>query len=143
MKHHGTTRRVVVSGGGAAIAGALLDDNDMASTLGVSLDVVQRQTAPRDPSRPQLRHWILLRHCRCVYSRGMNEPLRPSDELHCPHCRQWHLVALLHTEGTEFTRRMVYWKCRGGQYYAGLLDATSRHDTRRPLALLGASVLTI
>jgi hypothetical protein len=41
MKHQRTTRRAVVSGGGPAIAGTSLDDNDMASTLGVELDVVQ------------------------------------------------------------------------------------------------------
>lgn len=58
--------------------------------------------------------------------------LAPSDELHCPHCRHWHPVIVQHTEGTEYTRQMLYWECGGQQYYAGQAGTQSRHQTRRP-----------
>jgi hypothetical protein len=64
------------------------------------------------------------------YSRE-NPPLHPGDKLHCPHCRRWHLVSATHSEGTEYTRRMLFWQCRGAQYYAGNIGTTSRHETRR------------
>lgn len=60
-----------------------------------------------------------------------NLPLHSGDELHCPHCRSWHPVAATNLEGTEFTRRMLFWNCRGGQFYAGNIGTTSRHETRR------------
>lgn len=61
-----------------------------------------------------------------------NPPLHPGDELHRPHCRRWHVVSATHTEGTDYTRRMLFWECRGQRYYAGNLGTTSRHETRRP-----------
>jgi hypothetical protein len=60
-----------------------------------------------------------------------NPPLHPGDELHCPHCRQWYPVGATNKEGTEYTRLMLFWECRGGQYYAGNIGTTSRHETRR------------
>ena len=35
------------------------------------------------------------------------------------HCRHWHPVTQRHADGTEYTRQMLYWECRGQQYYAG------------------------
>ena len=61
----------------------------------------------------------------------MTKPLEPGDELHCPHCRRWHPVKHLHTEGTDYTVRMLYFECREGAYCAGQLGTESRHQTRR------------
>jgi hypothetical protein len=60
-----------------------------------------------------------------------NSPLHGGDELHCPHCRRWHPVTVTNSEGTEFTRQMLFWQCRGGYYYAGNIGTASRHETRR------------
>jgi len=53
--------------------------------------------------------------------------LTDGDELHC---RRWHPVTLRHTEGTEYTRRMLYWECRGQHFYAGQVRIVGRHQTR-------------
>ena len=43
-------------------------------------------------------------------------------------CRQDSVVA---TRGlSHYTKRMLYFTCRQGHYYAGQLGAPSRHDTR-------------
>jgi hypothetical protein len=68
---------------------------------------------------------------------GDNPPLRPGDEVHCPHCRRWHQVAASNVEGTEYTRLMLFWQCRGGRYYAGQIGTSSRHETRRGQRALG------
>ncbi len=60
----------------------------------------------------------------------MTVPLQSADELRCPHCRRWHPVTLRHTDGTDYTRAMLYWTCRGRSYYAGQLGTVSRHQTR-------------
>jgi hypothetical protein len=36
----------------------------------------------------------------------------------------------MNATGTEYTRLMLFWHCRGGQYYAGQIGTTSRHETR-------------
>jgi len=36
-----------------------------------------------------------------------------------------------HMEGTEYTRQMLYWECRGERYYAGQVGTASRHETRQ------------
>lgn len=64
---------------------------------------------------------------------GDQAPLRPGHELHCPHCHRWHLVLLKHSEGTEYTKQMLMWECRGGSYYAGQIGTVSRFPTRRPI----------
>ena len=67
------------------------------------------------------------------------DPLRPvvgevtaGDELRCPHCRTWHPVRALHTMGTDYTVRMLYWEYRGQDYYARNIGPTRRHNTRKP-----------
>jgi len=51
---------------------------------------------------------------------GMNEPsLHVGDLVRCPHCRRWHLAINLHTEGTDYTLRMLYFRCNGRMFYAG------------------------
>ncbi len=57
--------------------------------------------------------------------------LQPGDELHCPHCHQWHVIVRSHDVGTDYTRRMLYWDCRGQRYYAGQIGFQSRYDVRR------------
>jgi hypothetical protein len=49
----------------------------------------------------------------------MDKPLEPGDELRCPHCRRWHQVVRRRGEGTEYTRRMLYFVCQQNHYYAG------------------------
>jgi hypothetical protein len=62
---------------------------------------------------------------------AMNDqlPLQLDSRLLCPHCRRWHRVVKGHTEGTDYTLAMLYFPCRGGQYYAGQLGQTSRHPS--------------
>lgn len=59
-------------------------------------------------------------------------PLEEGDELLCPHCRRWHPVTAQHTEGTNYTLQMLYWRCVKGMYYAGQRGLKSRHPTRKP-----------
>jgi hypothetical protein len=62
---------------------------------------------------------------------GMNEPpLRVGDLVRCPHCRRWHPAVQGHTEGTDYTQRMLYVECKGWRYYAGQDGLPSRHETR-------------
>jgi hypothetical protein len=66
-------------------------------------------------------------------SAGMDDRaprLRAGARVRCPHCRRWHQVFSAHTEGTPYTRAMMYFECRGGRYYAGQEGQTSRHPTR-------------
>ena len=55
--------------------------------------------------------------------------LKPGDELNCPHCRAWQAVILRHEEGTDYTRAMPYWQCRGRDFYAGQVGGDSRYAT--------------
>ena len=36
-----------------------------------------------------------------------------------------------HTDGTDYSVRILYWECRGGRYYTGNIGTASRHETRR------------
>ena len=58
--------------------------------------------------------------------------IEPGDEIRCPHCRRWHPVVQRHQAGTEYTRRMLYFVCHGGDYYGGQIGTPSRFPTRRP-----------
>jgi hypothetical protein len=62
----------------------------------------------------------------------MDRRLEGGDELHCPHCRHWHPVYQPHTYGTDATLRMLYFDCKGVRYFAGFINAPSRHPTRPP-----------
>jgi hypothetical protein len=62
--------------------------------------------------------------------------LTPGAQIRCPHCRRWHPVIERHAEGTPYARRMLYWECRGGFYYAGQIDTLARFPTR-PAAAAG------
>lgn len=57
--------------------------------------------------------------------------LTPGDELRCSQCQGWHPVAHVHTEGTEYTRQMLYFECRGLRFYAGQRGLPCRHEIRR------------
>jgi hypothetical protein len=58
------------------------------------------------------------------------EKLEPGREVRCPQCGHWHAVQSIHTEGTAYTIRMLYFECCGGRYYAGQQGYESRHDVR-------------
>ncbi len=62
---------------------------------------------------------------------GTTPRLQPGAEIRCPHCRRWHPVISKHTDGTEYTRAMLYWLCRSATYDAGQLGGNSRYPTRR------------
>lgn len=62
-------------------------------------------------------------------------PLEPGDELCCPHCRQWHPVIAPYASGTDYTIGMLFFACRGLQYFAAQRGHVSRHETRRPARL--------
>lgn len=70
----------------------------------------------------------------------MTKALQPGDEIRCPHCRGWHPVKHLHTEGTDYTVKMLYFECRAGHYYAGQLGTVSRHQTRWSYAQPNAAI---
>jgi hypothetical protein len=57
--------------------------------------------------------------------------LQPNDELRCPHCRRWHPLIQKHTSGTDARIRMLYFQCRGLDYFGGFVGAGSRHETRK------------
>jgi hypothetical protein len=60
----------------------------------------------------------------------MNEPpLHVGDLVRCPHCRRWYPAIRWHTEGTDYTLRMVYVECKGLHYYVGQAGLPSRHET--------------
>jgi hypothetical protein len=56
--------------------------------------------------------------------------LQPGSQIRCPHCRRWHDVIAIQTEGTDFTVKMRYFECRGRKFYAGQEGDRSRHETR-------------
>jgi len=58
-------------------------------------------------------------------------PLEPGREIRCPHRRRWHPVRPKHATGTDYTRLMLYFTCRGAEYYAGQIGGTGRHQVRR------------
>jgi hypothetical protein len=61
------------------------------------------------------------------------EPTRlaAGDELHCPHCHRWHPLIEKHTAGTDTAINMLYFRCRGLDYFGGFIGAGSRHETRQ------------
>jgi hypothetical protein len=62
--------------------------------------------------------------------------LTPGAEVRCPQCGGWHVVTKLHSEGTPYTRRMLYFECNGGRYFAGTEGHAKkhvRHQVPRPL----------
>jgi hypothetical protein len=69
----------------------------------------------------------------------LSTPLQVGSQIRCPHCRRWHAIVQRHTEGTEYTQRMLYWECRGSCTTQGRL--AHQVDMRRashthPLAKL-------
>jgi hypothetical protein len=65
----------------------------------------------------------------------MDIPLQRGHELRCPHCGRWHRVIVRHTEGTDYTQRMLYWECRTRVYYAGQIGTAARFPTRAATTL--------
>jgi hypothetical protein len=58
--------------------------------------------------------------------------LHLDSQIRCLHCHRWHAVILRHAEGTDYTRAMLYWQCRGRDFYAGQVGGPSRYPARRP-----------
>jgi len=60
---------------------------------------------------------MVARDSRLRRCPGVEKPLEPGDELRFPHCGRWHPVISTHSDGTEYTRAMLYWLCRRETYY--------------------------
>ena len=67
---------------------------------------------------------------RRAYFFAVRVGLRAGDEVRCPRCRRWHPVEKLHTSGTDYTLKMLYFECGGQRFYAGQEGLESRHETR-------------
>jgi hypothetical protein len=67
----------------------------------------------------------------------MIEPLALGDEVHCPHCSQWHPVEQLYADRSTAEKHSLYARCtdrRGTRYFiyfVGILGAASRWPSRR------------
>jgi hypothetical protein len=66
----------------------------------------------------------------------MNARLQVGDVLRCPRCRKWHPVVKCHTSGTDYTLRMLYFRCKGQRFYAGQEGLESRHETAHSMNAL-------
>jgi hypothetical protein len=59
-----------------------------------------------------------------------NPTLEVGSQIRCPHCHRWHRVVRKYAVGTDYTRLMLMWECRGGFYFAGHIGGISRFPTR-------------
>jgi hypothetical protein len=61
----------------------------------------------------------------------MESSSNPGDDIHCPHCAQWHP---LKTRGGEdahpYVQKMLYFECGRGTYFAGTTGAEARFPVR-------------
>jgi hypothetical protein len=57
--------------------------------------------------------------------------LHPADLLRCPHCRHWHALTGDPTAEHEYVRTMLFFECRKGRYFAGVIGGGSRYATKR------------
>jgi len=87
----------------------------------------------QDASATQMsrRRFHLLADVRCkaIHVR-VTKGLKVGDEMRCPECRRWHLVIRWHTSGTDYTLKMLYFRCDGKMFYAGQEGLESRHESR-------------
>ena len=65
-----------------------------------------------------------------AHDHHMAKPLEPGDEIHCRRCHPVHFRPA--PSETPDSARMMFWECRGKQYYAGHIGTESRHPTRTP-----------
>jgi hypothetical protein len=64
---------------------------------------------------------------------GMERGLDTDDELHCPHCAQWHPVKTRGGDGGHpYVQTMLYFECRGKTYFAGTIGSEARYAVRPP-----------
>lgn len=60
--------------------------------------------------------------------------LKPGDEMKCATCAGWHVMDQRNAAGgTENERRMLYYTCNGGLYFAGNIGTPPRRPIRTPL----------
>jgi len=57
-------------------------------------------------------------------------PLGAGSQIRCPHCQHWHPLIKPYADGTDYTRAMLFFECRGGRYYAAQEGGPSRHETK-------------
>jgi len=67
---------------------------------------------------------------RCSDPCLVTRRLRVGAQVRCPHCHRWHPVVKWHTSGTDYARKMLYFRCAGRMFYAGQEGLESRHETR-------------
>lgn len=60
--------------------------------------------------------------------------LRAGDEIQCPNCRRWHPVhhGAVNVPAHLHSLAMLYFTCRGGEYFAGHEGSPTRHSFRSP-----------
>jgi hypothetical protein len=59
------------------------------------------------------------------------EHLQPGARIRCPHCRNWHPLFHGHADGTDYTRQMLYFICRGQRFYAGQAGKRAHGSARK------------
>jgi hypothetical protein len=75
----------------------------------------------------------------CARLAPMIEPLELGDEVHCPHCQQWHPVVQLYADRSTAEKHHLYARCPGHLgwhiYFVGILGAASRWPSRRAVTI--------
>ena len=72
--------------------------------------------------------------------------LQPGSQVRCPHCRRWHPAIKPYTEGTDYTRLMLFVECRGLRYYVGQqslepINVTGEWVQRPPPGVVGQTTV--
>jgi hypothetical protein len=58
---------------------------------------------------------------------------QPGDEVRCAKCRQWHVVfTRARPDDHPYVALMLFFKCRGQSYFAGVIGGEARLPARRP-----------
>ena len=70
-------------------------------------------------------------------------PLQLAHEVRCPQCWCWHAVVAMYREGTDYTRQMLFFECRRGQYYAGQVDGQPLRDPMRVFVAASQEGMTV
>jgi len=64
-----------------------------------------------------------------------SRPIAPGDEILCPHCKAWHVLALQAADGVKVVSALFF-RCAGTKFgerrhFAGMAGDTIRYETRR------------
>ena len=62
----------------------------------------------------------------------MSVGLQLGFEVHCPHCRRWHVVEQPYAMDSTAERGYLYVRCVKGQYFVRQIGQASRWPVRSP-----------